>query len=58
MKPQIKPFLVEIKSSRRGKRTHSKPGWPAITPANLAEEQSKNTAYDVNQKLKESGDRV
>jgi hypothetical protein len=58
MKPQSKPFLVEIKSSRRIKRTHAKPKWPEIKRADLAEEQSKNDSYDVGQKLKQSDDRL
>ncbi len=42
MKPQSKPFLVEIKSSRRTKRTHAKPNWPEIKRADSADKQSKN----------------
>jgi len=57
MKPQTKPFLVEIKSSRRIKRTHAKPSWPEIKPTDMAKEQSKNSSYDVGQKLKENNDR-
>ena len=58
MKPQSKPFLVEIKSSRRIKRTHAKPKWPEIKRTDLADKQSKNDSHDVGQKLKQGDDRL
>ena len=58
MKPQTKPFLVEIKSSRRSKRTHLKTSWLDITRVNPADEQSENTSRDVDQKHEDSDDKV
>ena len=58
MKPQTKPFLIEIKAPRRGKRSHAKPSWPTITRAGLADQESTNTSDDADQKLKKSGERV
>lgn len=58
MKPQTKPFLVEIKSSRRFKRAHLKTSWLDITRVNPADEQSENTSRDVDQKHEDSDDKV
>lgn len=58
MKPQAKPFLVEIKSSRRSKRTHLKTSWLDITRVNPADEQSENTSRDADQKHEDSDDKV
>ena len=58
MKPQTKPFLVEIKSSRRFKRAHLKTCWLDITRVNPADEQSENTSRDADQKHEDSDDKV
>ncbi|PZM09514.1 hypothetical protein CPY51_24810 [Rhizobium tubonense] len=58
MKPQTKPFLVEIKLSRRIKRSGAKPNWLEVAPAQLAEERSDCTSDDLRQEIGEAADEI
>jgi hypothetical protein len=54
MKPQTKPFLVVVKSSRRIGRARTKPNWSEVAPSHLAEEQPESPSFDVRLEIKES----